>query len=54
MSAGDTVWTGVGATHGFYATSDEPLRWLEVQTPTPRSQNAFYFPKGWARSQNPS
>lgn len=47
ISAGDTVWTGVGATHGFYTTSEEPLRWLEVQTPTPPSQNAFYFPYEW-------
>jgi mannose-6-phosphate isomerase-like protein (cupin superfamily) len=49
ISAGDTVWTGVGATHGFYTTSAEPLRWLEVQTPTPPSQNAFYFPDDWKR-----
>lgn len=49
VSAGDTIWTGVGATHGFYTTSEEPLRWLEVQTPTPPVENAFYFPHDWAR-----
>lgn len=50
VAAGDTVWTGVGATHGFYTTSDVPLRWLEVQTPTPPAKNAFYFPHEWAGS----
>lgn len=49
ITAGDTVWTGVGATHGFYTTSEEPLRWLEVQTPTPPSQNACLFPYEWER-----
>ncbi|MBN9605172.1 MAG: cupin domain-containing protein [Actinomycetales bacterium] len=48
ISAGDTVWTGVGATHGFYTTSEEPLRWLEVQTPKPPTQHAMYFPRDWS------
>lgn len=49
IEAGDVVWTGVGATHGFYTTSDVPLRWLEVQTPKPPIENAMYFPKDWAK-----
>jgi mannose-6-phosphate isomerase-like protein (cupin superfamily) len=49
IEAGDLVWTGVGGTHGFYTTSDVPCRWIEVQTPTPPKENAFYFPKDWDR-----
>ena len=49
VSEGDTIWTGVGATHGFYTTSEVPLRWLEVQTPTPPTANALYFPHDWER-----
>ncbi len=48
VAAGDTVWTGVGATHGFFTTSEEPLRWLEVQSPAPPAQNAFFFPHEWS------
>ena len=28
--------------------SDEPLRWLEVQTPKPPTQHAMYFPRDWS------
>jgi len=48
IAAGDLIWTGVGATHGFYTTSEEPLSWLEVQTPKPPVDNSFLFPKDWA------
>ena len=53
VSEGDTIWTGVGATHGFYTTSETPLRWLEVQAPRPPSENAFYFPHDWKRAGQP-
>ena len=49
IEAGDVVWTGVGGTHGFYTTSDVPMRWLEVQTPKPPVEDAIFFPKDWAR-----
>lgn len=48
LEAGDLVWTGVGATHGFVSTGDEPLRWLEVQSPTPPPSSALMFPDDWA------
>ncbi|GAA3734323.1 hypothetical protein GCM10022239_08040 [Leifsonia bigeumensis] len=47
VEAGDLVWTSVNATHGFLTTSDEPLRWLEVQAPKPPASHGFYFPSDW-------
>ena len=47
VEAGDLVWTSVNATHGFLTTSDEPLRWLEVQAPKPPAAHGFYFPSDW-------
>ncbi|QBI20894.1 cupin domain-containing protein [Egibacter rhizosphaerae] len=48
IAAGDVIWTGVGATHGFVSTGTEPLRWLEVQAPMPPPREAFFFPDDWA------
>ena len=33
LGAGDVAWTGVGTSHAFRQTGDEPFRWLETQTP---------------------
>lgn len=49
VSAGDLVWTGTDATHGFINLNDEPVRWIEVQSPVPPKSNAFFFPADWAK-----
>ncbi len=33
LGAGDVVWTGVGTSHAFRQSGDQPFRWLETQTP---------------------
>jgi quercetin dioxygenase-like cupin family protein len=47
VSAGDMVWTGVDATHGFINRRDEPATWLEAQSPVPPDSDAFFFPDDW-------
>jgi len=49
VSAGDLVWTGTDATHGFINLNDEPVRWIEVQSPVPPRSNAFFFPADWSK-----
>jgi quercetin dioxygenase-like cupin family protein len=47
VTAGDLVWLGVDSTHGFVNDHDEPVRWLEVQSPVPPASDAFFFPEDW-------
>lgn len=47
VAAGDLVFTGVDSTHGFINEHDEPVRWLEVQSPVPPDSDAFFFPDDW-------
>jgi quercetin dioxygenase-like cupin family protein len=47
VGAGDLVWTGVDSTHGFVNENDEPVRWLEVQSPVPPDSGGFFFPDDW-------
>ncbi|MQA84756.1 MAG: cupin domain-containing protein [Streptosporangiales bacterium] len=47
VSAGDLVWTGVNSSHGFINEGDEPVRWLEVQSPIPPTSDAFFFDDDW-------
>lgn len=47
VQAGDLIWVGVDATHGFVNERDEPARWLEVQSPVPPDSEAFFFPDDW-------
>ncbi|QWF20492.1 cupin domain-containing protein [Nocardioides sp. LMS-CY] len=44
---GDLVWVSSGGTHGFINESDEPAKWIEVQSPVPPPAHAFYFPDDW-------
>jgi quercetin dioxygenase-like cupin family protein len=48
VSAGDLVWAGTGATHGFINEGDEPAHWIEAQSPIPPLSDAFYFPDDWS------
>jgi mannose-6-phosphate isomerase-like protein (cupin superfamily) len=47
VEAGDLIWLGVDSTHGFVNEHDEPVRWLEVQSPVPPDSDAFFFPEDW-------
>jgi quercetin dioxygenase-like cupin family protein len=47
VGAGDLLWAGVDATHGFVNERDEPAIWLEAQSPVPPDSDAFFFPDDW-------
>jgi mannose-6-phosphate isomerase-like protein (cupin superfamily) len=49
VSAGDLAWTSVNGTHGFINDGEEPVRWLEVQSPVPPAEHAFFFPADWKK-----
>ena len=52
IHAGDLVFAGVGASHGFSAVGTEPVRWIEAQAPLPPAQNAFFFHDDWLKLQS--
>jgi len=45
--AGDVLWTGVGADHGFENRSAGLVRWIEVQAPQPPSRHSYRFSREW-------
>ncbi len=47
VSAGDIVFCGVNDLHGYSVTSEEPMRWIEVQSPAPPPNGATFFPDDW-------
>ncbi|MCZ6462075.1 MAG: cupin domain-containing protein, partial [Actinobacteria bacterium] len=47
VNAGDLVFAGTNAKHGYTMTSDTPVRWIEVQAPGPTPAGAFIFPADW-------
>lgn len=47
VNAGDFVFAGTNAKHGYTMTSDVPVRWIEVQAPGPTPAGAFIFPADW-------
>lgn len=47
VNAGDLVFAGTNALHGYTMTSEEPVRWIEVQAPAPTAHGAFVFPSEW-------
>jgi quercetin dioxygenase-like cupin family protein len=49
IAAGDLVFMGVGASHGFVNTGDEPVRWIEAQSPIPPASNGFFFHDDWQK-----
>ncbi|MGH2477696.1 MAG: cupin domain-containing protein, partial [Candidatus Limnocylindrales bacterium] len=49
LRAGDVVFAGVGALHGFYNTGTERVRWLETQAPQPPVRHAYRWAPTWAR-----
>ncbi len=47
VTTGDLVFAGTNAQHGYTMTSEEPVRWIEVQAPAPTAREAFIFPSEW-------
>jgi mannose-6-phosphate isomerase-like protein (cupin superfamily) len=47
VGAGGIVWTGVGCLHSFVNIGDEPMRWIETQSPLPTLADAFRFRHEW-------
>jgi quercetin dioxygenase-like cupin family protein len=44
---GDLIFAPVGASHGFAPISEEPLCWVEVQSPLPPASDGFTFHNDW-------
>jgi quercetin dioxygenase-like cupin family protein len=49
IRAGDVVFAGVGATHGFFNTSPGRVRWIETQAPQPPFRHAYRWVDAWRR-----
>jgi quercetin dioxygenase-like cupin family protein len=47
VRAGDVVFAGVGATHGFFNESDGRVRWLETQAPQPPGRHSYRWMDHW-------
>lgn len=52
VEAGDLVFAPVGASHGFSPIGDEPVRWIEVQSPLPPTAHGFTFHSDWDNHEN--
>ncbi|HLT97053.1 MAG TPA: cupin domain-containing protein [Acidimicrobiia bacterium] len=48
VEAGDLVFAGVGATHGFTTAGDVPVRWIEAQAPMPPKSSGTIFVADWS------
>ena len=48
VEAGDLVFAGVNATHGFTNAGDIPVRWIEAQAPKPTARHGTLFVHDWA------
>ncbi len=47
LHAGDVLWAGVGADHGFENRGGELVRWIETQAPQPPAQHSYRFSREW-------
>jgi mannose-6-phosphate isomerase-like protein (cupin superfamily) len=47
LGTGDFAWTGVGSRHAFFPVEGRPVRWLEIQSPQPPSQNGMRWHSRW-------
>ncbi len=45
--AGDVLFCGVGALHGFFNTSPGRVRWIETQAPQPPRRHSYRWPAHW-------
>jgi quercetin dioxygenase-like cupin family protein len=49
IRAGDVVFAGVGATHGFFNTGTGRVRWIETQAPQPPERHSYRWVDHWLR-----
>jgi quercetin dioxygenase-like cupin family protein len=49
IRAGDVVFAGVGATHGFFNTGNGRVRWIETQAPQPPERHSYRWVDHWRR-----
>ncbi len=47
VEPGTLCWTSVGAKHQIFTRGDEPVRFIETQTPQPPARQAFRFDSEW-------
>lgn len=47
IRAGDVVFAGVGATHGFFNTGSGRVRWIETQAPQPPGRHSYRWVDHW-------
>jgi quercetin dioxygenase-like cupin family protein len=52
IRAGDVVFAGVGATHGFFNSGDGRVRWIETQAPQPPGRHSYRWVDHWKRLEN--
>jgi quercetin dioxygenase-like cupin family protein len=49
IHAGDVVFAGVGATHGFFNNGSGRVRWIETQAPQPPERHSYRWVDHWRR-----
>lgn len=49
VAAGDLVFAGVNASHGFTNSGEVPVRWIEAQAPAPPPSDGFFFEDDWVQ-----
>ena len=49
IRAGDVVFAGVGATHGFFNAGSGRVRWIETQAPQPPERHSYRWVDHWRR-----
>jgi len=47
LQAGDVVFAGVGAVHGFWNTGSGRVRWIETQAPQPPARHSYRWVGPW-------
>jgi quercetin dioxygenase-like cupin family protein len=47
LKTGDFAWTAVGSRHAFFPVEGRPVRWLEIQTPQPPTQEGMRWHARW-------
>jgi quercetin dioxygenase-like cupin family protein len=52
VRAGDLVFAGVGATHGFFNGGSQRVRWIETQAPQPPGRHAYRWVDVWKRLES--
>ena len=52
IRAGDVVFAGVGAAHGFFNSGSGRVRWIETQAPQPPERHSYRWVDHWKRLES--